>query len=296
MNRGREPAQSGDKDRALTTGRGGAGNIYSSSMARLISRVARPEDHPQTASLLADREAAEAEYERSVIRASEEAAKARKQSSGRGGAGNIARSQSKGPRSKSKSFSKARRSFSKSRRSKSRDEEGSQEPRSSMHSVGRGGAGNIQPGSPEEAEAIDQRDNVEMERALAGHPDGMHSTGRGGVANITPLSPGPDSPPHEHEHGPTEHTGRGGAGNIFRTRSRSESKNRSNSRGRTGLGQIWQRVRSKSRAPKEHEVIALDTQLQDMTISEANTSRESMQVPQGSQAGASGDPPQGGQE
>ncbi|EED77260.1 predicted protein [Postia placenta Mad-698-R] len=201
---------------ALTTGRGGAGNIYSSSMARLISRVARPEDHPQTASLLADREAAEAEYERSVIRASEEAAKARKQSSGRGGAGNIARSQSKGPQSKSKSFSKARRSFSKSRRSKSRDEE--------------------------------------------------------------------------------EHTGRGGAGNIFRTRSRSESKNRSNSRGRTGLGQIWQRVRSKSRAPREHEAIALDRQLQDMTISEANTSRESMQVPQGSQAGASGDPPQGGQE
>ncbi|EED85823.1 predicted protein [Postia placenta Mad-698-R] len=197
---------------ALTTGRGGAGNIYSSSMARLISRVARPEDHPQTASLLADREAAEAEYERSVIRASEEAAKARKQSSGRGGAGNIARSQSKGPRSKSKSFSKARRSFSKSRRSKS------------------------------------------------------------------------------------QHTGRGGAGNIFRTRSRSESKNRSNSRGRTGLGQIWQRVRSKSRAPREHEAIALDRQLQDMTISEANTSRESMQVPQGSQAGASGDPPQSGQE
>ncbi|OSX55736.1 hypothetical protein POSPLADRAFT_1042079 [Postia placenta MAD-698-R-SB12] len=165
-----------------------------------------------------------------------------------------------------------------------------------MHSVGRGGAGNIQPGSPEEAEAIDQRDNEEMERALAEHPDGMHSTGRGGVANITPLSPGPDSAPHEHEHGAAEHTGRGGAGNIFRTRSRSESKKRSSSRGRTGLGQMWQRVRSKSRAPREHEGIALDTQLQDMTISEANTSRESMQAPQSSQAGASGDPPQGGQE
>ncbi|OSX55737.1 hypothetical protein POSPLADRAFT_1114076, partial [Postia placenta MAD-698-R-SB12] len=129
----RECSQECDSQ-ALTTGRGGAGNIHSSSMARLISRVARPQDHPQTASLLADREAAEAEYERSVIRASEEAAKARKQSSGRGGAGNIARSQSKGPRSKSKSFSKARRSFSKSRRSQSRDDEGSQEPRSSMHS------------------------------------------------------------------------------------------------------------------------------------------------------------------
>lgn len=50
-----------------------------------------------------------------------------------------------------------------------------------------------------------------------------HSTGRGGRANITPLH----EPPIEHHEHPAPHyesTGRGGAGNIVRDRSKSKPR------------------------------------------------------------------------
>jgi len=242
VTRGREPTVAPDK--VLSTGRGGAGNIQSNSMiARAVSRV-KPESHPQTASLLADAAEAAAEYERSVLRAREEAAKAGKHSSGRGGAGNYAKS-----KSKSKSKSNSRRSQSRDGQSHSRLRSQSRGP---LHSVGRGGAGNLYPGSPEEAEYIDELDNEEAERARATHSDGIHSTGRGGIANITALSPHSPDPPElvSHEaHGHVEHTGRGGAGNIFGSRSRSASKE-PRPHPAHGLGSIWKRVRSRSRAPK----------------------------------------------
>ena len=54
-------------------GRGGVGNIRSRSRARATSHVT--EGHPQTASILSEAAASNAEYERNVIQAREEAAK-----------------------------------------------------------------------------------------------------------------------------------------------------------------------------------------------------------------------------
>ncbi|CCM05340.1 uncharacterized protein FIBRA_07554 [Fibroporia radiculosa] len=155
VTRGREPAPS--SDRVLTTGRGGVGNIRSGSAARSVSR-ASAESHPKTASLLADMAHQEAEYERGLLRLSEEAARAGKHSSGRGGVGNI--------KSQSKSKSKTR--------TNSRNKDGLRSPsRGPVHSSGRGGAGNVVAGSTEDAEYNEELDNEEMERAKAHHPEGM---------------------------------------------------------------------------------------------------------------------------
>ncbi|KAI8986828.1 hypothetical protein BD414DRAFT_44366 [Trametes punicea] len=175
--RGREATV--DPERVKSTGRGGMGNIRSGSRTRSASRVA--ENYPQTASLVSDQAANMAEYEKYVVQQSEEAAKSRARSSGRGGLGNI------------KSTEKSR--------SRSRVPHSPQ-----VLSTGRGGVGNLQPGTNVDAELIAQLE--EEERLRYAHDAAIHSTGRGGRANLTSLPSPPLEavPSHAHEY---EATGRG---------------------------------------------------------------------------------------
>lgn len=112
-----------------------------------------------------------------------------------------------------------------------------------MTSTGRGGAGNLQAGVQQDAELLAQME--EEERLAYLHEEGMyvlrygftvcvltfrrHSTGRGGRANMTAMHSPPPEPasPHLHEY---EMTGRGGAGNIVRSRSASRDPSHSRSR------------------------------------------------------------------
>ncbi|KZS99956.1 uncharacterized protein LAESUDRAFT_667286 [Laetiporus sulphureus 93-53] len=310
--RGREPVPSGSPDRARSTGRGGVGNIRSSSIARAVSRAPRDQNHPQTTTLVNERAQAEAEYERSVLKASEEAARAKKHSSGRGGAGNIARS-----KSKSKTRSQSRDGLHLRSRSRSK---GLPVP---LHSSGRGGAGNIQQGSPDDAEYIDELDNEESDRARLSHVEGIHSTGRGGSANITALQHGPPTPPeHSHLHSTSfsllpnddaesatavhqhaESTGRGGSGNIFQSRSRSRSASKEREQAAHGLNKLWQRVsRSRGRAPRKSETSSgslspttngVDADLRAMRLSEDSREHEAEHAANG---GAPADGPAPGTE
>ncbi|EGO03164.1 hypothetical protein SERLA73DRAFT_69068 [Serpula lacrymans var. lacrymans S7.3] len=194
--RGREPAV--NADRVFSVGRGGAGNI------RSPSRDIGP-DHPQTASILSDHAAANADYERQVRKLHAEANPVH--SSGRGGLGNISASRSR-----------------------------SKGPSPALHSTGRGGAGNIQYGDGLNADILDQE-----ERRKHAHGEGMHSTGRGGVANLT-SSRGPSLEIHGHHAAEFESSGRGGAGNI---RSRSASRDpsgRTPSREKHGIAALWNKV------------------------------------------------------
>ncbi|KAI0708123.1 hypothetical protein C8T65DRAFT_214603 [Cerioporus squamosus] len=206
--RGREATV--DPERARTTGRGGMGNIRSGSQARSAAII--PENHPQTASLVSDHAASIAEYERSVVQQSEQNARAR--SSGRGGLGNI--------QSNSKSRSRSRAP--------------------AIHSTGRGGAGNLHGGNTD-ADILAQLEEEDRLRYL--RDEGVHSTGRGGRANMTAMhSPPPEpSSPHHHEY---EATGRGGVGNIVRSRSGSrEPRSRSQSRGPNSRGSSLARMLNK---------------------------------------------------
>jgi len=196
--------------RALSTGRGGAGNIRSTSRDG-------PE-HSQTSSLLSDHGNSTSEYEREVL---QRYADAREEVhvTGRGGLGNIStsrsRSRSKGP---------------------------------GLHSSGRGGAGNILHGygDPEVAEILDDKERLKHAHAEGIHSTGrggianvtsahgpgvekvqhleapFHSSGRGGAGNIRSRSasrePGSRNPskekhtvsqlwnkvthPHSHGHTP----------------------------------------------------------------------------------------------
>ncbi|PCH39600.1 hypothetical protein WOLCODRAFT_159192 [Wolfiporia cocos MD-104 SS10] len=216
--RGREPPPA-ESDRTRSTGRGGVGNIRSSSVARSVSRVVRTDAHPQTASLLRDRAREEAEYERIVLRAREEEMRATKHSSGRGGVGNISRSKST---SKAKTKSKGSRAAARLR-SLSR---GPAPEHAQSHPIGRGGAGNV----VQDAAAEDEQ----MSRSPSHSP----------ADPASPITPTDPHAPHAH----AEHTGRGGAGNFVRARSRSTPKEHAHPVG--GLGKIWRRVaRSHSRAP-----------------------------------------------
>ncbi|KAI0937675.1 hypothetical protein AcV7_003643 [Taiwanofungus camphoratus] len=255
--RGREPSV--DPDRIRSTGRGGVGNIKSGTRARQVAKMPARELLPQTASLMTGQLEAEAEYVRLVLQASEEAAKAGKvrpspscllvvclttpfdrlsiappdrfptrldsarwhppqHSSGRGGMGNIksARSRSSGPK-----VPKALRF---------------------RYSTGRGGAGNVHHPTPADQALFDEfaRDEAERARATAAE-EGVHTVGRGGLANLTALPPRAPTPPPENPLGPAS-TGRGGAGNIFRSRSRSKEHTAHS------IGRIWKKVARRSRS------------------------------------------------
>ncbi|KAM5534744.1 hypothetical protein V8D89_011608 [Ganoderma adspersum] len=192
--RGREARV--DPDRAQSTGRGGMGNIRSGSQARNVAVI--PENHPQTASLVSDHAASVAEYERAVLERSEEAANARAHSSGRGGIGNI----KSGDNSRSRS-------------------------RAPIASTGRGGAGNIQTSVDTDPELLVQLDDEE--RLKHAHAEGVHSTGRGGRANLTSKHTPPLESVSAHPH-EFETTGRGGVGNMIRSRSGSREPDQSRSR------------------------------------------------------------------
>jgi len=191
--RGRDPVRYRDEDVVISLGRGGAGNIRSPSRDRSRGENVSINSSPSRAEFLRERE-----HDRDEISAIDTAHDNGAHSSGRGGLGNISR-----PDSKS--------------RSRSRDP---------VNSAGRGGAGNLYPGSPVERGILEVEEN---ERAAHQHPAGMHSTGRGGTANLTPgdvpyveapVNPyGANHPhaTHKHDH---ESAGRGGAGNIDRSRSR----------------------------------------------------------------------------
>lgn len=216
--RGRELSVEGD--RAKSVGRGGVGNIRSQSRARAASHV--PDGHPHTASILSENSAQTAAYERAVIEEANSRASGVR-SSGRGGVGNISSSRS---RSRGPGFFGA--------------------PDSPRHSTGRGGMGNIAPGL--DGDYVDESD---LYRAQHEH-EGIHSTGRGGVANLTDLqSPPPEALP-VHHHGEYEAIGRGGAGNIVRSRSHSrDPEHRSSSRDR--IAKVWQKI-THQHTPQEHDI------------------------------------------
>ncbi|TCD64025.1 hypothetical protein EIP91_004659 [Steccherinum ochraceum] len=212
--RGREPTVTAERqEQSQAIGRGGVGNIRSHSRARATSQA--PDGAPQTASIINDIAESNAEYERSVIQTSEEAAK-NVQKSGRGGVGNITTSRS---------------------RSRVGGPDGT-------HSTGRGGRGNLYPGPNPDADEAELRD--EMDRLAFSHEEGIHSTGRGGAANITGLH-SPPNEVHPHVNGLYESMGRGGAGNI-RSRSGSrhasspDSRDRSVSKDRHGFAKILSKM------------------------------------------------------
>ncbi|KAH9946466.1 hypothetical protein B0H21DRAFT_416527 [Amylocystis lapponica] len=172
--RGRDaPARKASTDaERLSTGRGGVGNIQSTSRARGVSRA--PEGSTLTASIVNQQESNLVEYERSVIRARQEAAKATKHSSGRGGQGNYTR--------------------------KSRS--GSRKPKP-VHSTGRGGAGNVRSDSLDDAER-DTLERVDSERAhedgsfsLPGSPPQVRDGAGGGAGSVRSRSASKDSTPSQ---------------------------------------------------------------------------------------------------
>ncbi|KAI0259985.1 hypothetical protein BC834DRAFT_902893 [Gloeopeniophorella convolvens] len=187
--RGRDPVPGRDPGEVISTGRGGAGNIRSPS--RGTPREASTEPRGRG-------------YDRDLISAIDNAHDTGVHSSGRGGAGNIVHPGTPPADSKSRSRS-----------------------RGLVHSSGRGGAGNIHADEATERNILEVD---ESERAAHQHAPGVHSTGRGGLANLTagalPHSEGAVHPhaadhphvTHSHEY---ESTGRGGAGNISRSRSQS---------------------------------------------------------------------------
>ncbi|KAJ6586688.1 hypothetical protein B0H10DRAFT_2094573 [Mycena sp. CBHHK59/15] len=223
----------------ISSGRGGLGNIRPSSNSR-----DRPVDGPDDFSDTRGREPGvavneirstgrggvgnfrspsrdvdvRAETERDLIRAHEELDKNAVHSTGRGGFGNMSRSRSRGPSPLSPPLSP---------------------PPPQVHSSGRGGAGNIVAGSAP----------VDFERGRP-HvvPNGIHSTGRGGLANLTSShTPDIESPPHPaHEY---ESSGRGGAGNISRSRERGEDAEKE----KHGIAGLWGRMHSPARAPQQPE-------------------------------------------
>ncbi|OAX31583.1 hypothetical protein K503DRAFT_703520 [Rhizopogon vinicolor AM-OR11-026] len=136
--RGREPAV--HPDRMFSVGRGGAGNIRSPSQDV-------GNDHPQTAIILNEHAAVQAEYEQQIKKHHAESNPIH--SSGRGGIGNIS-----GSRSRSRG------------------------PTLAIRSTGRGGAGNIQYGSPASIDVTD-----EEERKLHAQAAYVHSTARGTNTN-----------------------------------------------------------------------------------------------------------------
>ncbi|KAJ7099031.1 hypothetical protein C8R43DRAFT_1244332 [Mycena crocata] len=85
-----------------------------------------------------------------------------------------------------------------------------------VHSSGRGGAGNIAPGPP-----------PAYERGRSGQApvEGVHLTGRGGLANLT-SAPAPPLDAVAHHPGAYESTGRGGVGNMSRSRERGSMERR----------------------------------------------------------------------
>ncbi|KAF9475298.1 hypothetical protein BDN70DRAFT_883874 [Pholiota conissans] len=178
VTRGREAIIS--PTNVYSTGRGGAGNLHSPS--RDGSRVRPTPD------------AAEQEVIRDYVAAHENVPF----SSGRGGIGNIARSRSRDPNSD------ARTATSPVRHTTTHISH-------TVHSTGRGGAGNIYPGDGISADVIDEqaRRGVSQERGR----DAFHSTGRGGFANLSSAAE-PAVEHHSVEHGGYESTGRGGLGNI----------------------------------------------------------------------------------
>jgi len=126
----------------FSVGRGGAGNIRSPSQD-----VGK--DHPQTATILNQHAAVQAEYEQNIKKHHAESNPVH--SSGRGGLGNIS-----GSRSRSRG------------------------PTLAIHSTGRGGVGNIQYGAPPSIDIMD-----EEERKL--HAQAIHSPGRSTDANSPDL-------------------------------------------------------------------------------------------------------------
>lgn len=180
VTRGREPLPASVTGVYTSSGRGGVGNIHSPSRTH---------------------EGSAAGYDAERIRTIDEANETGVHSTGRGGVGNIVRSDSRS-QSRSRSRGPAR------------------------HSIGRGGAGNIKAGEPSEMTIHEVED---AERQAHYHEPGMHSTGRGGLGNIAP-----DGGPRVEAVGaaghPTENqeytsSGRGGAGNIRqRSGSREPSK------------------------------------------------------------------------
>lgn len=223
VSRGRDVYQS--------SGRGGIGNIRSTS----VSRERRPEDGPDDFSHSRGREPGPGFTQMG-----------KNFSTGRGGAGNIRSPSRDAPQSpltpelreralaeeeriiKAHAAAELDAPHSTGRggagniipRSRSRGRASTQFPL--VHSTGRGGAGNIVAG---EFNALQIEIEDEDERLRYARADGIHSTGRGGLANLTTIrEPGIEK--HEPSLGDHESTGRGGAGNIIENRSRSQSRSK----------------------------------------------------------------------
>jgi len=214
--RGRDLLPVRPLDEVISTGRGGAGNIRSPSRDAIRGDAASINSSPSPSR--AERRGRG--YDRDAISAIDTANDTGVHSTGRGGFGNITR-----PDSVSRSRSR--------------------EP--GLHSTGRGGVGNLYTGDPIDRQILEVE---ESERAAHQHPPGVHSTGRGGAANLTPgevpyievpVDPHGANHPHATHNHDYESTGRGGVGNIERSRSREPRDPNSKDHG-SGLTEFLQRV------------------------------------------------------
>ncbi|ORY24010.1 hypothetical protein BCR39DRAFT_472749 [Naematelia encephala] len=220
---GRE-VRDGSHDRVTHSGRGGAGNVRSPSRPRDVIAEAR-EDALQD-QLVADRRGRQAEAPFST---------------GRGGAGNIARSKSRS-------------------RSAVRDHHEHHD----LHGVGRGGFGNIVEDRPQtpvdlQKEAAVRRYEADIAaRHSAEEEVAPHSTGKGGAGNIgrpvthvdmstlTQEERDAYAKVHEHDVERGYTVGKGGAGNFIHPSK--EHSPADGERGREKHGMLGNVLRSLSRA------------------------------------------------
>ncbi|KAJ2911498.1 hypothetical protein MD484_g8914, partial [Candolleomyces efflorescens] len=123
--------------------------------------------------------------------------------------------------------------------------------REPLQSTGRGGFGNIRQASVSRDRPTSGPDDFSVTRGRepVANPDAIYSTGRGGAGNLRSPSRDATRAPDAHEkevlesyaahqgEGPVS-TGRGGLGNINRSRSRDHSRTRTVTTGRGGAGNI----------------------------------------------------------
>ncbi|KII85723.1 hypothetical protein PLICRDRAFT_56930 [Plicaturopsis crispa FD-325 SS-3] len=240
--RGREHAV--DTTKVLSTGRGGAGNLQSLSRSRHHPAISKVQ-HPQTASIMSDHAAANAHYEREVLRRNDEI-KAGIKTTGRGGLGNISQQKSR-PRTNIKSKSKLKtRSRLFTRRSVDSD--------IALHPVGRGGTGNIK--NARGGEHGLELGNEEM--AEHHHDKELNSRSRGGIVNFTsPHSSAVETlPPHQHDDlHESSGQGQGQSRSPSRQRAASKEGRSSTSTERRGLAGMLHKV---TRSGQQHEAPAVE--------------------------------------
>jgi len=210
--RGREPIPAGDPSVVISTGRGGRGNIRSPSRDAYRGEGATASNE---SSPLRSEERGRG-YDRELIIALDGAQEPHLHSVGRGGVGNMVENPDSRPgsitrggsrsRSREPAFTTGRGGLGNLHRGEplekdieelDESERAAHQHPAGLHSVGRGGTGNITPGQlPHLEDAVNPHD---PNHPHASHVHAAESTGRGGLGNISHENAPKDT--HNQGHG-----------------------------------------------------------------------------------------------